>query len=1057
MMKKIIEGSVRHPWMVLMLAATVAVAGVANAMRLPLDAIPDLTNVQVQVVTSAGSLSPIEVERYITLPVELQLSGLPNSIETRSISRLGISLITVVFKEGTDLYWARQLVSQRLDGAADKLPAHIARPQLGPLTTALGEVIQFEVRSDAYSPTQLRTMLEWDIAPRLRTVEGVTEVNSHGGYYKCYSIQPDPNRLLELNFTLEEIAQAVQRNNLAVSGGYMIAGGQQRYIQGESMLRSLDDIRNVVLRSADEGSPVLVGDVATVVEGALLRQGAASRDGRGEAVIGMAMMLVGENSRLVVKRVKERLAEIQSTLPKGVEIEVLYDREGLIDRAIHTVGKNLIEGAVLVVSVLFVFLGSIRAGLITAMAIPLSMLFATNVMWGVGISASLMSLGAIDFGMIVDSSVITIENCIHRLSELSGAHSEPATLAKSSEEQNIASAVGETESVVSTVGLGKKDRAQIVADAAYEVRKPTVFGELIIAVVFVPLLFLEGSEGKLFRPMALTLLLALGGSLVVSMTVMPALSTLFLPKNVSAHPSWLVRMLLSVYRPALTMALRLPALSVALAVAITVAAIPVAMHLGAEFMPRLEEGDLLIEAVRLPSASLEGSLPMTQTIEKLVLASPEVRTVFCKTGRPEIANDIMGVHQTDVWVILHPKDTWEHGMTREGLIDRLNNQLTAAIPGVAFGFTQPIEMRVNELVAGVKSDVAALIYGEDIDELSRLSKEITKAIQSVPGAADVKPDSQANLTTLRVEIDHQAVAQYGLDATTIMQNIQAIGQIDVGLAYEGRIRHPIIIRLPDDWRDDVQRIRMMPLRTRRGNTILMQDVAKIELGNTPPAIEHEMGQRRTYVSANVRGRDTASFVAEAQERVAEQVKLPPGYEVRWGGTYENLQSASLRLALITPVVLLLVTILIHATFHSWKLTAIIFLAIPVALSGGVYSLALRGLPFSISAGVGFIALLGIAVLNSLVWVSAAENMRASISDIKKITFETAITRMRPILMTASVAALGFLPMAISHGDGAEIQRPLATVVIGGLITSTMLTTLILPIIYQRIGQETTPP
>jgi len=1057
MMKKIIEGSVRHPWMVLMLAATVAVAGVANAMRLPLDAIPDLTNVQVQVVTSAGSLSPIEVERYITLPVELQLSGLPNSIETRSISRLGISLITVVFKEGTDLYWARQLVSQRLDGAADKLPAHIARPQLGPLTTALGEVIQFEVRSDAYSPTQLRTMLEWDIAPRLRTVEGVTEVNSHGGYYKCYSIQPDPNRLLELNFTLEEIAQAVQRNNLAVSGGYMIAGGQQRYIQGESMLRSLDDIRNVVLRSADEGSPVLVGDVATVVEGALLRQGAASRDGRGEAVIGMAMMLVGENSRLVVKRVKERLAEIQSTLPKGVEIEVLYDREGLIDRAIHTVGKNLIEGAVLVVSVLFVFLGSIRAGLITAMAIPLSMLFATNVMWGVGISASLMSLGAIDFGMIVDSSVITIENCIHRLSELSGAHSEPATLAKSSEEQNIASAVGETESVVSTVGLGKKDRAQIVADAAYEVRKPTVFGEPIIAVVFVPLLFLEGSEGKLFRPMALTLLLALGGSLVVSMTVMPALSTLFLPKNVSAHPSWLVRMLLSVYRPALTMALRLPALSVALAVAITVAAIPVAMHLGAEFMPRLEEGDLLIEAVRLPSASLEGSLPMTQTIEKLVLASPEVRTVFCKTGRPEIANDIMGVHQTDVWVILHPKDTWEHGMTREGLIDRLNNQLTAAIPGVAFGFTQPIEMRVNELVAGVKSDVAALIYGEDIDELSRLSKEITKAIQSVPGAADVKPDSQANLTTLRVEIDHQAVAQYGLDATTIMQNIQAIGQIDVGLAYEGRIRHPIIIRLPDDWRDDVQRIRMMPLRTRRGNTILMQDVAKIELGNTPPAIEHEMGQRRTYVSANVRGRDTASFVAEAQERVAEQVKLPPGYEVRWGGTYENLQSASLRLALITPVVLLLVTILIHATFHSWKLTAIIFLAIPVALSGGVYSLALRGLPFSISAGVGFIALLGIAVLNSLVWVSAAENMRASISDIKKITFETAITRMRPILMTASVAALGFLPMAISHGDGAEIQRPLATVVIGGLITSTMLTTLILPIIYQRIGQETTPP
>jgi len=1051
MMRKIIEGSASNPWIVLMISAAVAAAGIFNALRLPLDAIPDLTNVQVQVVTSAGSLSPIEVERYITQPVELQLSGLPNAIETRSISRLGISLITVVFKEGTDLYWARQLISQRLDGAADKLPAHIARPQLGPLTTALGEVIQFEVRGAAYTPTQLRTMLEWDIAPRLRTVEGVTEVNSHGGYYKCYSIQPNPNRMLELNFTLQEIAQAVQRNNLAVSGGYMIAGGQQRYIQGESMLRSLDDIRSVVLRSADEGSPVLLRDVAEVVEGALLRQGAASRDGRGEAVIGMAMMLVGENSRLVVKGVKERLAEVQATLPKGVKIEVIYDREGLIERAIHTVGKNFIEGAVLVVSVLFVFLGSIRAGLITAMAIPLSMLFATNAMWGLGISASLMSLGAIDFGMIVDSSVITIENCIHRLSERAGLHSDPMAIAAGDANQNMPSN-GESKNGAGAGGSDDTERTQIVADAAYEVRKPTVFGELIIAVVFVPLLFLEGSEGKLFRPMALTLLMALGGSLVVSMTVMPALSTLFLPKNISPDPSWLVRLLLSVYRPLLTLALRLPKLSIGLALAITVTAIPVSVYLGAEFMPRLEEGDLLIEAIRLPSASLEGSQPMTKAIEEIVLASPEVRTVFCKTGRPEIANDIMGVHQTDVWVILHPKDTWEHGMTREILINRLNDQLTTSIPGVVFGFTQPIEMRVNELVAGVKSDVAALIYGDDIEELSRLSKEITSVIQMVPGAADVKPDSQANLTTLRVEIDHQAVAMYGLDATTIMLNVQSLGQIDVGLAYEGRIRYPIIIRLPDDWRDDVQRIRMMPLRTRSGKTILMQDVAKIKLGNTPPAIEHEMGRRRTYVSANVRGRDTASFVAEAQKLVASNVKLPPGYEVRWGGTYENLQSASLRLALITPLVLILVTILIHATFHSWKLTAIIFLAIPVALSGGVYSLALRGLPFSISAGVGFIALLGIAVLNSLVWVSAAENMRALSSDIKTITFETAMTRMRPILMTASVAALGFLPMAISHGDGAEIQRPLATVVIGGLITSTILTTLILPIIYQRIGR-----
>jgi cobalt-zinc-cadmium resistance protein CzcA len=664
--------------------------------------------------------------------------------------------------------------------------------------------------------------------------------------------------------------------------------------------------------------------------------------------------------------------------------------------------------------------------------------------------------------MIVDSSVITIENCIHRLAR-------PMASVAGSAQDKIAT--DGTTPAASADGSGgdvdkRRDRSQVIADAAYEVRKPTVFGELIIAVVFVPLLFLEGSEGKLFRPMALTLLLALSGSLIVSMTVMPALSTLFLPRKISAEPSWLVRFLLSMYRPTLKLALRLPVWSMTLALIVTIAAIPVAMRLGAEFMPRLEEGDLLIEALRLPSASLEGSQPLTKAIEKIVLESPEVQTVFCKTGRPEIANDIMGVHQTDAWVILHPKDTWKNEMTREKLIEHLNERLTTAIPGVAFGFTQPIEMRVNELVAGVKSDVAALIYGEDIDELSRLSKEIATVIQSVPGAADVKPDSQANLTTLRVEIDHQAVGRYGLDATTIMQNIQAIGQIDVGIAYEGRVRHPIIIRMPDDWRDDVQRIRMMPLRTRSGKTVLMQDVAKIELGNTPPAIEHEMGHRRTYVSANVRGRDTASFVAEAQKQVADRIELPPGYEVRWGGTYENLQTASLRLALITPIVLLLVTILIHATFQSWKLTAIILLAIPVALSGGVFSLAFRGLPFSISAGVGFIALLGIAVLNSLVWVSAAENMRkhgvnhngakemadgsGPPEDIKTITFETAMTRMRPILMTASVAALGFLPMAISHGDGAEIQRPLATVVIGGLVTSTMLTTLILPILYQRM-------
>lgn len=1026
MLQNLIEGSIRYRWMVLMAAIAVAIAGVYSALQLPLDAIPDLTNVQVQVVTSAGSMSPIDVERYVTYPLEKELNGLPKMEELRSISRLGISLITVVFEEGTDLYWARQIVDQRLRGIAP-MPNGIGQPQLGPLTTALGEVLQFEVRGDPirYSPTQLRSVLEWQIAPNLKSVPGVVEVNAHGGNYLAFEIQPDPEKLRATHLSLDDLVMALERNNVSTGGGYMIAGSQQRFIQGEALLQSLEDVRRISLRAADEGAPIFLRDVAEVTEGSLLRQGLSTRDGRGEIVIGMAMMLTGQNSRLVVQRVKERLDEIAESLPEGVTTEVIYDREGLIHRAISTVGRNLLEGGVLVVIVLLVFLGSVRAGLITAIAIPLSMMFAVNMMNAWGIAASLMSLGAIDFGIIVDSSVIMIENCTHRLG-------------------------------LATPGMAKGD---VIRDASIEVRRPTLFGELIIASVYIPVLLLEGSAGKLFRPMALTVLLALFGSLVVSMTVMPALATLFLkaPKLEHGHekPSWIMRMSTALYRPMLQQILKYPVGCVLIALATVAVSLPLAWNLGAEFMPRLEEGDMLIEAVRLPSATLEDAVPMSTAIEDIVRRNPEVRTVFCKTGRPEIANDIMGVHQTDVWVMLTPKETWSSGVTRESLIERFSEQLQNAIPGVRFGFTQPIEMRVDELVAGVKADIAVLIYGDDLKQLAKLGRDIERILNQITGSADVKSEYQANLSTLKIELDREAVGRYGVDTQTVIQSVAALGQLQVGTAYVGRTRIPIMVKLPEHYRSNIDQIRMLPLETRQGTTIPLKDIASIEFKETPPAIEHEWNRRRTYVSANVRGRDVASFVAEAQRRVDEEIPLPQGYEIRWGGDFESLQSASLRLSIITPIVLVMIGVLLFLTFHSLRLTTLIFCVVPVAASGGVFALALRGLPFSISAGVGFIALFGIAVLNSLVWVSAAENFRASGLSLNDVVRETALARLRPILMTASVAALGFVPMALSHGDGAEIQRPLATVVIGGIITSTMLTTMVLPAVYPwfvaRIG------
>ncbi|TWU40947.1 Cobalt-zinc-cadmium resistance protein CzcA [Novipirellula artificiosorum] len=1022
MLQKLIEFCLENRFIVLACTFLMAVAGIRSAMELPIDAVPDMTNVQVAVITDAGSLSPVEVEQYITYPVESTMGGLPNVEEVRSVSKFGISVVTIVFNEGTDVYFARQVVTERLPTAAAAIPPGYGTPELGPLTTALGEILQFEVRGDDYTPMQLRTMLEWEIAPKLREVRGVTEINTHGGFYKSFEIRPDPDQLASNNVTLSDLFDRVQENNGSTGGGYVVHHDEQRFIRGEALLKGIEDIQNIVIRRDERAAPILLADIAEVVTAPLTRQGAVTRDGRGEAVTGLVMMLIGENSREVVGRVKERIDEIQGTLAPGVWLEITYDRSALIGRTLHTVMKNLIEGGVLVVIVLLLMLGSVRAGVIVALAIPLSMLFAANLMYATAISASLMSLGAIDFGLIVDSSVIMVENCMHRLSHNSEG----------------------------------KPRIDVIRDACIEVRKPTLFGELIIAVVYIPVLLLEGTEGKLFRPMALTVLFALFGSLILSMTLMPALASLALPRNLTDKDVFFVRWIKWIYRPLVHRAIAAPAMIALLAVTVFAISIPVSMQLGAEFMPRLEEGDLLVEAQRLPSATIEGATEMSTEIEKTLMEFPEVKTVFCKTGRPEIANDVMGVHQTDVWVILESQDQWRIGVTRDDLIAEMDTQLNRRVAGVAFGFTQPIEMRVDELVAGVKSDVAVLLYGDDLEVLARKSKEIEGVLQSIDGSADVRADYQANLQMLSIRPRREALAQYGIDASKVLGAIEALGGRPVGTIIDGRARYPILVRIPESWRKDMSLLKQLPVDEAGGRIVPLGELADLSLEETPPSVEHDNVRRRTFIAANVRGRDVASFVSEAKRVVAKKVKLPPAYEIRWGGDFENLQSASRRLMLITPLVLLLIFLLLHTTFRSVSLAMLIFLAVPMAASGGIFALAIRGMPFSISAGVGFIALFGVAVLNGLVWVSAAEQARSAGLSMKEVTERTALNRMRPVLMTALVASLGFVPMALSTSDGAELQRPLATVVIGGLVTSTLLTGLVIPAIYPWFAPKRQP-
>lgn len=1012
MLNALIETALRNRFLVLMGTVLIAGMGVHSALNLPIDAVPDLTNVQVQVITEAPALSPLEVETLLSFPVEGAMSGLPAVEQIRSISKFGISVVTIVFKEGTDIYRARQLVGERLGKAADVIPKGYGTPTLGPISTALGEIYQFQIKGKGYSQMELRSILDWFVAYQLRAVPGVTEINSQGGELKTYQVEVDPDKLATYALSMTDVFTALKTNNANVGGGYLVREGEARYIRGESQVHKVEDIAAIVIDERN-GVPVTIADVAKVHPAPMIRAGLVTRDGEGEIVLGIVMMLIGENSRQVVGRVKEEVAKLQSSLPPGVTIEPLYDRTHLIDQTLDTVLHNLVEGGALVVVILLILLGNVRGGLIVALAIPLSMLFAANIMYVTGVTASLMSLGAIDFGLIVDSSVIMVENCVRRLSEEGGT----------------------------------RPKRDIVRDAAVEVRKPTMFGELIIAIVYLPILALQGTEGKLFRPMALTVIFALFGSMILSLTLMPVLASLGLGSKIKEKEVWLIRMIKLVFTPALDAVIRRPGIAALIALALVGVSVPIALNLGGEFMPRLNEGDLVIEATRIPSASLEGAVPTSTQIENILKKFPEVRLVYCKTGRPEIANDVMGVHQTDVWTMLKPQKDWRAGLTRDQLIEEMGKELSENVPGVKFGFSQPIEMRVNELVAGVKSDVAALISGSDLDVLRQKASEVEKILAKIPGAQDLKSPSAGRLPMLRVTVRRDQLARYGVKAADVLDAVSALGGTTVGTLFEGQRRYAIQVRLPKSWRNDPERIGSIRVVDPKGRPIPLRDLTEIAFEEGPNEIERENVQRRAVVGVNVRGRDIAGFVAEAQAAIDKEVHLDAGYLLRWGGQFEHLQTATSRLLIVVPIALLLIFLLLYSTFGSLRLTALIYLAVPVAATGGIFALALRGLPFSISAGVGFIALFGVAVLNGLVWVSAVEHIHQDGIEAHEAAREAALLRLRPILMTALVAGFGFIPMALATTPGAEIQRPLATVVIGGLITSTLLTALVLPAIY----------
>ncbi len=1029
MINGLIRFAVAQRLLVLLVVMILIGAGLYSLQRLPIDAVPDVTNVQVQVLTAAPSLAPLEIERQITFPVEVAMSGLPDIEEIRSVSKFGLSAVTVVFDDSVDTYFARQLVLERLSQAREQIPPNIGAPEMGPISTGLGEIYQYELKAknvqDA-DATTLRTVQDWSVRRQLLTVPGVTEVNSFGGLEKQYQVRLDPAKLQAYGLTLRDVYEAVTRNNANVGGAYIEKGAEQYLLRGIGLVESASDIASIVVKTGKDGASVFVRDVGEVVTGATVRQGAVTANGEGEIVAGIVLMLKGENTRTVVERVKERVEQIKKTLPKGVELIPFYDRTELVDRTIGTVTKNLVEGAILVIIVLILLLGNWRGALLVATIIPLSMLFAAILMRIFNVSGNLMSLGALDFGLIVDGAVVMVENAVRRRAEAQHeAKDEPPE--------------------------------RTILDACLEVGRPVVFAVAIIAIVYLPILSLTGIEGKMFKPMALTVVFALIGSLLLSLTYIPAMLTFVLRGQVAETESFIIRFVKRRYEPALQFVMGHRRTAVIAALALVLVSGAIFPFLGAEFIPRLDEGALAIQVQQLPSVSLSQSVRTVSEVERVVRKFPEVTTVISKTGRAEVATDPMSVDFSDLYIALKPPSEWTSAKTRDELVEKMSEALEQGVPAASFSFSQPIELRVAELISGVRSDVAIKLFGDDLDALKKEADRIAAVVSKVRGAEDVKVEATSGLPQLQIKPDRAVIARYGINVEDVNDLIESIvAGKEAGLVYEGEQRFNLVVRLQEDAGRDVETIKGLLVSAPNGARVPLAQLADIKLIEGPAQISREDTRRRIGIELNVRGRDIGSFVAEAQAALERDVKLPPGYYTTWGGQFENLQRASERLLIVVPLALFLIFILLFTTFNSVKQAGLIFTGIPFAIVGGVLALALRGMPFSISAGVGFIALFGVAVLNGVVMVSYLNHLREAGRALNDAVIEGALTRLRPVLMTALVASLGFIPMALGTSAGAEVQRPLATVVIGGLVTSTLLTLLLLPMLYRWFERENHP-
>jgi cobalt-zinc-cadmium resistance protein CzcA len=1017
MLNRIITWSLEHRFLVIILSLILVGTGIHALAKLPIDAFPDTTPVQVQINTVAPSLLPLEMEQQVTLPVEQAIGGLPGLKEVRSISKFGLSQVTAVFEDNVDIYFARQIVMERLQ--AVEIPEGIARPEMGPVATGLGEVYHYLVTGKGKTLEELTTLHEWVIKPMLHSVPGVAEVNTWGGKRRQIHVLIDLARLVKYDLTMDDVFEALRQNNMNVGGGNVTQAGELHMVHGVGRTSTIQEVGGIVVAERD-GTPIRIRDVADVSEGHEIRRGAVTANGGGEAVLGLGFMLMGENSYEVTQRLKARMKEIEKTLPPEVIIKPVYDRTELVDRVIDTVKKNLFEGAILVITVLFMFLGSFRAGLIVAASIPLSMMFAANGMLRFGITGSLMSLGAIDFGLVVDSSVIMTENSVRQLAENKGARS-----------------------VLDTV-----------RDASVEVRKPTMFGELIIMIVYLPILTLEGVEGKLFRPMALTVIFALLGSLVLSLTLMPVLASLLLPRRVNERENALIRAAKHVYRPIVRFAMRGKLAVISCAVLLMAGGAWLAVKTGSEFIPRLSEMGIVINTVRLAGVSLEESVRYGTQMERIIRKKfpAEVRDVWVRTGTAEVATDPMGIELSDVFITLTPREKWTRARTQDDLTDQMRAELSG-LPGTRMIFTQPIEMRVNEMIAGIRSDLGIKIFGDDLETLKTRASEVERILKSVPGSADIYTEQITGQPVLEIRVDQEAIARYGVPAKHVLEIVEAIGGTQVGELREGQRRFELVARLAEKYRQNPEAASGILVPAEGGERIPLSRLARIRQTEGPSTITREWQKRRIVVQCNVRGRDVGGFVEDVRNRLEEGLELPPGYYIAYGGQFEHLERAKTRLMLVVPMALCLILFLLYTSTNSIRDTLLIFTGAPFASLGGLLALWLRGMPFTISAGVGFVAVSGVAMLNGLVMVSTIRQFLAKGRSLCEAIEEGALLRLRPILITALVASLGFVPMALNTGVGAEVQRPLATVVVGGVIFSNILTLLALPALYAAFGAE----